>query len=406
MGSTRMHRPRITVGLILLSTLLLGTASTAIATAATTTTTPVMSQVAIPWGTSATTTLPNVPAGSTAVRLVLSAEWAWKPTRLSVCAGSTATSACKSTVTLPVPARTLATTTVTVPLPTSAGNKITVFNADASARVSLAVQSYTVPSTTTGPAGPATTGVPDGTKLTVHEGDLVVTKPGTVVDSMDVRGLVRIQASGVVIKRTLIRGRPLTSNMGLITNDLGAYPFTVEDSSLIAASPSPWVSGIIGNNFDVRRTEIAGVIDSVHITGSNVTVTDSWLHGNLYYTSDPNQGGGPSHADSIQIQAGNNLVFARNRIEGGRSSAIQTTQDRGPIGNVTVKNNQISGGACSINVAFGKYGAISGFAVRDNSFGLDTRNARCAIIAPSPTAVTNVSNEFTDGSNVTISRGW
>ncbi len=258
-----------------------------------------------------------------------------------------------------------------------------------------------------GAAGPDTTGVPAGTALTVHHGDLTVTAPGAVIDRMDIRGLVRIKAPGVVIKRSIVRGKPLTGSMGLITNDLGAYSFTLEDSELIASQASPWVNGIIGHNFTVRRTEIANVIDSVHITGSNVTVEDSWLHGNLFYASDPNQKGGPSHADSIQIQAGTNLKFLRNRIDGAYSSAIQTTQDRGVVTGVLVEGNRIGGGGCSINIAWGsKYAPITGFTVKDNTFGTDTRHNRCAIIGPSPTAAVLSANTFADGSAVSISRGW
>ncbi|WP_298462738.1 hypothetical protein, partial [uncultured Cellulomonas sp.] len=258
-------------------------------------------------------------------------------------------------------------------------------------------------------AGPETTGVPAGKRLTVHDGDLTITTPGAVIDGLDIRGLVRVKASGVVIRNSIVRGKPLTGSMGLITNDLGAYSFTLEDSELIAAEASPWVNGIIGHNFTVRRTEIANVIDSVHITGPNVRVESSWLHDNLFYASDPNQRGGPSHADSVQIQAGTNLRFVGNRIDGAYSSAFQTTQDRGPISDVVIEDNQINGGGCSINIAWGtRYAPIPGSAlqVRNNTFGLDTRHTRCAIIAPSPTGVTNTTNTFTDGTGVTISRGW
>jgi PKD repeat protein len=256
--------------------------------------------------------------------------------------------------------------------------------------------------------GPDTTGVPAGKTLKIHYGDLYITTPGAVIDGLDIRGLVKVKASGVVIKNSIVRGKPLTGSMGLITNDLGAYSFTLEDSELRPTDESSYVNGIIGHNFTVRRTEIARVIDSVHITGSNVRVEDSWLHDNLFYAMDPSWNG-PSHTDSIQIQAGSNHRFLRNRIEGAYSSAFQTTQDRGPISDVVIEGNFINGGGCSVNIAWGsKYAPIPGTAlqIRGNTFGTDTRHTRCAVIAPSSTGATLVSNAFVDGKTVTISRGW
>ena len=53
----------------------------------------------------------------------------------------------------------------------------------------------------------ATTGVPEGTKLTVHEGDLTVSTAGAVIDGLEVRGLLIINAPDVVIKNSRIVGR-------------------------------------------------------------------------------------------------------------------------------------------------------------------------------------------------------
>ncbi|WP_258724067.1 hypothetical protein [Cellulomonas sp. NS3] len=381
--------------------------------------------------------LPSVPAGATAVTMTLQGRWSWKPTRLSVCAGSTLTTACKSNVVLTTPVQDEGSTTFTLPLPSSAAGKVTVYNLEASVRVALSVASFEVPGTTPAPtpkptatatptptatpkptatptpapaqpqfATAASTGVPAGTALKVVTGDLVVTTPGAVVDAVDVRGFIKVKAPNVTIKRSIVRGRPLTGSFALITNDTGAYPFTVEDSELIATEASPWINGIIGHNFTVRRTEIANVIDSVHITGSNVVLENSWLHGNLFYAQDPNQKGGPSHADSIQIQGGSNMTFRGNTIDGAYSSAMQTTQDRAAVSNVTVTGNKIDGGGCSINIAIGStYGAIKGFNASNNVFGTAQRHTKCAIVAPTSVTVGNVNNVFTDGTAVRITKG-
>jgi hypothetical protein len=254
-------------------------------------------------------------------------------------------------------------------------------------------------------AGPSTTGVPTGTTLTVVNGDLVVTTPGAVIDAVDVRGFIKIGAANVTIKRSIVRGRPITSSFALITNEAGKYPFSIEDSELIASDASPNIAGIIGHNFSVKRTEIANVIDSVHITGSNVLVESSWLHDNLYYAQDPNHGGGPSHADSVQIQGGSNIRIVRNNIAGAEGSAVQMTQDRAVVSDVTIQDNRIGGGACTVNVAYGTRAPIAGLSISNNVFRLDTRHKNCAIIAPSTNTISNVNNYFTNGVAVKISRG-
>lgn len=407
------------------------------------TTAPTIAEFTLAYGAARTVALPSAPSNATSVTLKVRGRWSWKPTRVSLCAGSTATQSCKSNVVLTTPKQREKTVTVTLALPADAKNRVTFFNADASVRVRAEVQSYTTapaavpaptptptptatatpkptpkptatataapaepaPATPTGPATAATTGVPSGTTLTTHAGDLVITQPGTVIDGLDIQGVVSVKADNVTIKRSIIRGKKLTGNMGLVTNDLGRYRFVLEDSELRPNEASPYVNGIIGSNFEVRRTEITRVIDSVHITGGNVLVEDSWLHDNLFYSNDPNQGGGPSHADSVQIQGGSNITFRRNTIEGAYSSAFQTTQDRDVVSGVTIQGNKINGGGCSVNVAIGSRPAIAGLKVADNVFGLDTRVPECAIIAPSSVTVANTNNTYVNGAAVKVSRG-
>ena len=244
--------------------------------------------------------------------------------------------------------------------------------------------------------------------LRVHEGDLTITTPGAVIDSMDIRGFVRVKAPDVTIKNSIIRGKPgLTSYMSLIqAGDLGPR-LTVVDSELVAADPSPFVDGIVGKRFTLRRVNIHGVIDQVKITGDDVLIEDSWLHGNLHYLQDPNYGNTPTHDDNIQIQRGNNITVRNTTLESAHNAAVQITQDSGDVANVTFTANRANGGACTINVAEKNHGPIANLVVTDNVFGLNTRIARCAILLPSTTRAlaTIRGNSFTDGSAVAVSDG-
>ena len=59
------------------------------------------------------------------------------------------------------------------------------------------------PSTQPSPSaqpGPTNTGVPAGTQLTVHYGDMNITTPGTVISGLDIHGSVNIAGSNATVK--------------------------------------------------------------------------------------------------------------------------------------------------------------------------------------------------------------
>jgi len=258
-----------------------------------------------------------------------------------------------------------------------------------------------------GRPGPSNTGVPSGTKLTVHEGDLTVTTPGAVIDSLDIRGFVKIAAPDVTIRRSVIRGYATNEQRSLVSSTVQGASVVVEDSELYAQSPSAHIDGVRGQNITVRRSNIHHVIDSFHLTGGNVTIEASWLHDNLHYENDPLQGGEPSHDDSIQIQAGSGFRIIGNTIEGATNSGIQLTQDRGPVSDLHIVGNWADGGGCTVNFAEKGKGPFLGVVITDNVFGRQTSVGNCAIIAPPTTSahMTVARNVYDDGAAVSVRRG-
>lgn len=272
-------------------------------------------------------------------------------------------------------------------------------------------------STCTSPPGPSNTGVPAGTNLKVVDGPgsapagtvwynntLKVMQDGTVLDGLDVRGLVRIEAKNVVIKNSRITGRYLSSSLSLVYVDGSKYSVTIQDSELYAAEPSPWVCGIIGYNFTLERVNIHDVIDQVHVTGGNVVVRDSWLHDNLHYVNDPNLNGGPSHDDNVQLQQGTGITLVHNTMEGSHNAAVQVTQDTGKVGNVRIERNYVSHGACSLNLAQKTRGALEGFTIMGNQFTRTQVYSGCALIVDTPSIplLTLGGNTWTDGTAVKV----
>lgn len=226
------------------------------------------------------------------------------------------------------------------------------------------------------------TGVPAGMGLTVHNGDLTITTPGTVIDGRDIRGYVAIKAPNVTIKRSIIRGgAAATVNRALLAmTQSGAGNFLIEDVTIAPTNPSPYINGINVNQAGtIRRADISGTVDGIMIYGSGVRVEASYLHHFTHYVNDPNWNGGPSHDDAIQVQAGNGVAIVGNSLSGAYNAAVMVTQDAGTTSNLSINGNFLDYGGCSVN--FGSNGAYkNGMQVNGNRFGRAQRNANCAII--------------------------
>ncbi len=217
----------------------------------------------------------------------------------------------------------------------------------------------------------ACTGVPEGTQLTTHNGDLTVTQAGTVVDAKLVTGELNIRANDVVIRNSEIRGR--------VINDFNdtRYRFTIEDSTVKPASGcSSWGNGAVGiSDYTARRVEIAGFPDGFRVAGSNILIEDSFV---TVCSANPED-----HSDGIQAygaENGTNIVIRHNTIDqrsvtnGAATSPIFVPNDgeRQFNQNVTVSitDNLLAGGGYSLRV----YGELpfSAPAVTGNKIVNDT----------------------------------
>jgi hypothetical protein len=280
---------------------------------------------------------------------------------------------------------------------TSAGTTTRATSSTGSATTTKAASPPKQPQqvTTAGQPGPGNTGVPSGTKLKIHNGDLIIKKAGTVVDGLDIRGWVRIDASNVTIKNSVIRGGDpagATSNRSLILSTGSGV--LIEDSELVPTHPSVRVDGLKGHGFTARRLDIHGTVDTAVIYGDNTTIEHSWLHGNRHYASDPNQGGGASHDDGVQIVAGRNLRLDSNTIGEGTNAALMISQGYGVVAQLSIVNNWLGGGACTINVTQKPRGPIQGMVVSGNHFSR-TSQFNCPMIVDGSTSPSMSNNTYT-----------
>ena len=254
--------------------------------------------------------------------------------------------------------------------------------------------------------GPGNTGVPAGTKLTKRYGNLTITKAGARYDALDVHGFVKIQAPNVKITRSIIRGGKATGTLGLIVNtsSLGTN-FVLEDSELVPEYPSAWLDGIKGSNYTLRRVNAHGTVDLAKVYGNNVRIESSWLHDARYYTSDPNQNGGPTHNDGVQVLGGKNIVILGNTITGANNAALQVTQDYSATSGLYFEKNWADGGGCTVNLAHKKLASMTGMTVNGNRFGRATRIVDCSVLSSKMTTLVANGNVWADnGQPVRIRR--
>jgi hypothetical protein len=244
--------------------------------------------------------------------------------------------------------------------------------------------------------------VPSGTVLTVVNGDMTITTDGTTLDGVDLHGYLTIKANNVTIKNSLIRGgATATTTKALIMAWWQPKNLQVIHSTLKADNPSLHVDGLSGSGYTAEGLDISGVVDATKVIGGNVTIRNSWFHDPIHSASDPNQPDGKTHDDGIQIEGGTNILIENNKIGGFHNAAIQVTQNYAATHGVTVRNNQLSGGGCQVNVtakgAGGGGKAISSFAITSNGFGPGLFGKTCPMRLPKTSSFTVSGNYWMSG---------
>jgi len=237
-----------------------------------------------------------------------------------------------------------------------------------------------------------TTGVRAGSVLTRHDGDITITTDGTVLSNLDIHGFVIVRAKNVTIDNCIVRGGPAQGfATGLIT-DYGYQGLLITDTYIEPEFRSVWLDGIKGSGYTARRVHVVGGVDSTKVQGDNVTIEDSLLENTDYYASDPQQAGGPTHNDNIQIQNGQNVTVTGNTIRGATNFAVLGAASKGNL-NLIVKDNWLDGGHCTVKLQI-----LNGWAetatVTGNKFGPNRAVTSCPFTAYPAVTLTQNNNTF------------
>ncbi|WDR06243.1 M10 family metallopeptidase C-terminal domain-containing protein [Devosia rhodophyticola] len=205
------------------------------------------------------------------------------------------------------------------------------------------------------------TGVPDGVTL-LPSGSIIVTKPGTVISGLDIKGNVYIDADNV----TLENCRITSTNFSVVQIKDGNSGVVVQNCEINGVgSGNEGSNGITGVGTFLNN-DIYNVENGIAVGGGSGTV----IEGN--YIHDLKASGSP-HYDGIQIDGGQSDILIRNNTvinDHGQTAAVMIDNWFGPVSNVVLENNILVGGGYTI-YSDGQFngGSISGVQIINNHIG-------------------------------------
>ncbi len=244
------------------------------------------------------------------------------------------------------------------------------------------------------------TGVPKNVTLTQVNTDVTVTQDDAVIDAQDIHGFLIIKANRVHVMRSIVRGKATAATTAAIRINSGT-DILIEDTEVSIDTPSVDVDGVSGSNFTARRMNIHGGVDGMKL-GDNSTVECSYIHDLASFASDPNQGGGATHNDCIQILAGTTIAITHNQLVAAKdqNSAIQVTQDFGAVGFLHIASNWADGGGCTFNISHKGLATLTNVFTDSNRFGRNSYFG-CPILKSTQTTLVST-NDVWDDNNMPV----
>jgi len=198
---------------------------------------------------------------------------------------------------------------VSVPLPViqaSSGSDATV------TKPSVGAPALVGASAPLGFAGPNTTGtVVRGHTLTVYNGDYAIPSNGSVVDR-DITGKLSTASNSTASDCRVRKFADLFASAASTVEYCDIGPITGQETIITDPDLRRSVQYAAAT---LRRCDIRGCVDGAFVWGAAITIEDCWLHGQWRMASDPNQGGGVSHCDPVQIAHGSGHRITRCRLD-------------------------------------------------------------------------------------------
>jgi hypothetical protein len=183
----------------------------------------------------------------------------------------------------------------------------------------------------------ANTGVPAGVVLK-PSGNLVITTPGAVVEGLDIKGSVVIDAPNVTLKNCKVTD----PGYAVVLIKAGITGTTIQDCEI--DNEGTGGQGITGQGTFLRNN-IHDCADGINVGGDNTLIEGNYIH--------MMRGTADSHFDGIQADGKfSNLTIRRNTVinEYTWTSAVMLDNYWGPIDNVVIEENLLIGGGYTVYI--------------------------------------------------------
>ena len=206
-------------------------------------------------------------------------------------------------------------------------------------------------------------GLSDPNALQVHQGDMTVTQSGAVIENLEIRGTLRIQAPNVTVRNVWV----YTSSFWTVYVDEKSNASLNIEYSEIGHPSHVGQRGIGGHNIRAKCIDIHHVEDGIKL-GNNVVYDRIHVHHLASKSGSP-------HADAVQDDGGSRNAVVKNSTLNASSpllsgnAAVIVKSDLGASRDITFVNNYLNGGAYVIFVRNGGHGMPQNVVFENNRIG-------------------------------------
>lgn len=224
--------------------------------------------------------------------------------------------------------------------------------------------------------------------LTTHSGDITVTTAGTIIENLDVYGVIKIQAANVIVRNNRVRGNS-TGDALIDCRHVACSGAYIHHNTLLPDTKSTLWNGIIGHDYNAEWNNISGCVDAFGVYNNNsgyqtlptnVFIRHNYAHGAWCWSPDPSHTDNKTHNDAVQIQGGGYVTIECNNFDWAPmagsyagidcTSAIMITPNVSPCPGNIIRYNWFNGSgiAAVINISAKSAGPTTTAAIFFNRF--------------------------------------